>query len=153
MGAHLRRFADDPEKWGEALEKLQSAAHLAPGEEQLFSRLRMSYDAREPAEKGIFLDVAFFFLGRSVDAAKRAWLRCANACGCTLTLCMQCRLLLLSSVCSAAHKNLVTCRCKASVLRHLYLLVGQKLGMLIAGSVRQLRTQTWIPWSAAAFWA
>ena len=153
MGAHLRRFEDDPEKWGEALEKLQNAAHLAPGEEQLFSRLRISYDARGPAEKGMFLDVAFFFMGRSADAAKRAWLGCADACVCTLMLCMQSHLLLHFSVYSAAPKNPNACRCEASALRHLYLLAGQKMGMLIAGSMRQLRIQTWTHWSAAACWA
>ena len=86
MGAHLRRFGADPKKWSEALDKLQNAAQLAPGQEQLFSRLRISYDARGLAEKGMFLDVAFFFLARSADAAKRAWEGCAYARVCTMVV-------------------------------------------------------------------
>ena len=95
MGAHLHCIGYDPEMWSEALDKLQNAAHLAPGEEQLFSRLRISYDACGPAEKGMFLDVAFFFLGRSADAAKRAWLGCAHLCVCTVVLFSQSSLGLL----------------------------------------------------------
>ena len=89
MGAHLQCIGNDPELWSEALDKLQNAAHLAPGEDQLFSRLRISYDARGPAEKGMFLDVAFFFLGRNADAAKRAWLGCAHLFVCTMVICSQ----------------------------------------------------------------
>lgn len=124
MGAHLRCYGADPERWSEALDKLQNATRLALGQEQLFSRLRISYDARGPAEKGMFLDVAFFFLGRSADAAKRAWLGYANACICTLVLCAQarfrcCFLVYLFRVCDAAYMK-HTCRCQAPIVMHLF---------------------------------
>ena len=77
MGTHLRCLGDHPEKWREALVKLQRADRLGPGQEQLFSRLRISFDDLGPAEKDMFLDVACFFQGRSSEAAKRAWLGCA----------------------------------------------------------------------------
>ena len=50
---------------------------LEPGsQEQLFSRLRISYDALGKAAQRTFLDAACFFLGRSVGTAVHAWSRC-----------------------------------------------------------------------------
>ena len=79
MAAHLRCFGHQPGRWSEALVKLQKAERLAPdlGEERLFSRLRISYDALEPSEKSIFLDAACFLLGRRAATAKRVWSGCA----------------------------------------------------------------------------
>ena len=129
MGAHLHCIGNDPEMWSEALDKLQNAAHLAPGDEQLFSRLRISYDARGPAEKGMFLDIAFFFLGRSADAAKRAWLGYAPLCVCTVVPFSQSSLRLLLPCASTKTVSAPACRCSDPLLRHAFLPVGQNMGI------------------------
>ena len=59
--------------WHEALEMLQNAKDLSGGHEQLFASLRISYDALTDYQRRMFLDAAFFFLGRRVDTAKHAW--------------------------------------------------------------------------------
>ena len=76
MGAHLsslRGQKREEEMWGEALRMLQSARDLPAGEERLFASLRISYDALEDDKKRMFLDVAFFLLGRRADTATQAW--------------------------------------------------------------------------------
>ena len=63
--------------WCEALKMLQRAEDLPEEEERLFASLRISYDAlKTNTQKRIFLDAAFFFLGRSADTAKHAWKGC-----------------------------------------------------------------------------
>ena len=76
MGAHLsalRGHVHEQSMWHEALEMLQRARDLPAGEERLFASLRISYDALEDDQKRMFLDTAFFFLGRRPDTAKHAW--------------------------------------------------------------------------------
>ena len=55
---------------------LQRARELPAGVERLFASLRISYDALEKDQKSMFLDTAFFFLGRSADSALHAWKGC-----------------------------------------------------------------------------
>ena len=74
MGAHLGSLTGQQREqggWREALEVLQSAVVL-PEEERLYASLRISYDALEDAQKRMFLDAAFFFLGRRADTAVHA---------------------------------------------------------------------------------
>ena len=66
--------------WCEALDMLEKASELPAGEEQLFASLRISYDALKDDQKRMFLDAAFFFLGRNADTAKRVW----KGCGCNM---------------------------------------------------------------------
>ena len=76
MGAHLssqRRQEYGKKIWHEALEMLQSAADLPAGQEQLFASLRKNYEALDRQQRCMFLDAAFFFLGRRADTAKHAW--------------------------------------------------------------------------------
>ena len=78
MGAHLsslRGQQHEQGRWCQALEILQSAEEL-PEEERLYASLRISYDALEDAQKRMFLDAAFFFLGRRADTAVHAWQGC-----------------------------------------------------------------------------
>ena len=59
--------------WHEALSMLQSAKDLPGAEERLFASLRISYDSLTDDQRCMFLDAAFFFLGRRVDTALHAW--------------------------------------------------------------------------------
>ena len=52
---------------------LQNARDMPSGQERLFASLRISYDSLESSQRRMFLDAAFFFLGRSADTALRAW--------------------------------------------------------------------------------
>ena len=63
--------------WHEALMMLQNARDLPTGVDRLFASLRISYNALEDDQKRMFLDAAFFFLGRRADTALRAWERYA----------------------------------------------------------------------------
>ena len=77
MGAHLsslRGHEREQEMWREALSMLQRARDLPAGQEQLFASLRISYDALEVDQRRMFLDTAFFFLGRRADTAVHAWM-------------------------------------------------------------------------------
>ena len=79
MGAHLsslRGQEHEQEMWHEALVLLKSAEELSDGQELLFESLRISYDALADDQKRMFLDAAFFFLGRRVDTAVHAWIGC-----------------------------------------------------------------------------
>ena len=79
MGAYLsslRGEEGEQELWQEAQRMLQSATDLPDGEEQLFARLRISYNALGDDQRRMFLDAAFFFLGRRADTALRAWTGC-----------------------------------------------------------------------------
>ena len=58
--------------WRKTLEVLQSAKDL-PVEQQLLAGLRISYGALNDVQQRMFLDAAFFFLGRRADTAMRAW--------------------------------------------------------------------------------
>ena len=58
--------------WRKTLEELQSAKDL-PVEQQLLASLRISYGALNDVQQRIFLDAAFFFIGRRADTAIRAW--------------------------------------------------------------------------------
>ena len=74
MGSHLgslRGQEDEVEKWGEAVELLQTARDLP--DQQLFMSLRISYNALSNDQRRMFLDAAFFFLGRRAKTAKHAW--------------------------------------------------------------------------------
>ena len=62
--------------WREALKMLQDARDLPAGQERLFAKLRISYEALEYDQKRMFLDAAFFFLGRGADTAVHAWEGC-----------------------------------------------------------------------------
>lgn len=76
MGAYLsslRGHEHEREMWDEALQMLQSARELPTCREQLFASLRISYEALEDDQKSMFLDAAFFFLGRRADTALHAW--------------------------------------------------------------------------------
>ena len=78
LGAHvssLRGQEREPELLLDALKLLQNARDLPAGQEQVFASLRVSYDALEDEQKNMFLDAAFFFLGRLADTAMRAWER------------------------------------------------------------------------------
>ena len=77
MGAHLSCFGNRPAMWKEALVRLRGARSLGPGQENLFSRLRISYDLLEESEQQLFLDAAFFFLGREADTVRCVWTGCA----------------------------------------------------------------------------
>ena len=80
MGSHLkskRGQRHEQEMWREALDMLQKASELPAGEERLFVSLRISYDALNDDQKRMFLDAAFFFLGRRADTAKHVWKGCA----------------------------------------------------------------------------
>lgn len=80
MGAHLgslRGQEHEQQLWHEALQMLESAEDLPAGEERLFASLRISYDALADDQRRMFLDAAFFFLGRRADTAMRAWKGCA----------------------------------------------------------------------------
>ena len=70
MGAHLSCFGNGPKLWEEALIKLRDAGKLGPGHDNLFSRLRISYDLLDSREQQLFLDAAFFHLGRRADIVK-----------------------------------------------------------------------------------
>ena len=76
MGAHLSTLRgqqrEQQQMWHQALKMLQSASDLPEGE-QLFASLRISYDALKQDQKRMFLDAAFFFLGRRKDTATYAW--------------------------------------------------------------------------------
>lgn len=58
--------------WRKTLEELQSAKDL-PAEQQLLASLRISYGALNDVQQRMFLDAAFFFIGRRADTAIRAW--------------------------------------------------------------------------------
>lgn len=77
MGAHLSSLRgqerEQQQLWHRALKMLQSAKDLPGGEERLFASLRISYDALEEDQRQMFLDAAFFFLGRREDTARHAW--------------------------------------------------------------------------------
>ncbi len=79
MGAYLsslRGQEREQQLWREALQMLRIARELPEGEEQLFESLRISYDAlKEDEQRRMFLDAAFFFLGRRADTAVHAWER------------------------------------------------------------------------------
>lgn len=64
--------------WGEALQMLQKARDLPAGKERLFASLRISYNALEYDQKRMFLDAAFFFLGRRATTAVHAWEGCGT---------------------------------------------------------------------------
>ncbi|KAK9843993.1 hypothetical protein WJX81_001308 [Elliptochloris bilobata] len=82
MASHLRTFGNQPDMWEEALVKLGQADKLGAGkEDQLFVRLRISYDHLSKQQKRMFLDVACFFLGWRADTAKLAWLRRSGFAG------------------------------------------------------------------------
>lgn len=76
MGAHLRRYGEQPDKWRSALDKLRCAQPLGPGKDRLFARLGVSYEMLTPSQQRLFLDAACFFLGLRADTAKHAWQRC-----------------------------------------------------------------------------
>lgn len=73
MCAHLRCFGHQPVHWSEARVKLQKAQRLAPEQDRLFPRLRITYAALEDVEQRMFLDAACHLLGRGVETAKRMW--------------------------------------------------------------------------------
>lgn len=78
MGAHLSSLRGQEHEqggWRAALGMLQSAEEL-PEEERLYASLRISYDALGDAQRRMFLDAAFFFLGRRADTAVHAWQGC-----------------------------------------------------------------------------
>ena len=75
MGAHLRRYVEQPDRWRSALHKLCAAQPLGPGKERLFARLRLSYDMLTEHQQRMFLDTACFFLGKRTDTAKHVWER------------------------------------------------------------------------------
>ena len=82
MGAHFRSIGkrdavNQTEQWIQSLDKLHKAERLGTGHEQLFHRLRISFDELGSSEKQVFLDAACFFLGWRADTVKRAWRRCA----------------------------------------------------------------------------
>ena len=72
----LRGHEYEQEMWREALQMLQRAEDLPEEEERLFASLRISYDALKHTQKRMFLDAAFFFLGRCADTALHAWKGC-----------------------------------------------------------------------------
>ena len=75
MGAYLssiRGHEHERDMWRQALKMLKCAEDL-PEEERLFASLRISYNALKDFQKRMFLDVAFFFLGRRADTAVHAW--------------------------------------------------------------------------------
>ena len=57
--------------WREALEMLQSAEDLP--DQRLFTSLRITYNALKDDQRRMFLDAAYFFLGRRADMAKHVW--------------------------------------------------------------------------------
>ena len=78
MGAYLsslRGREREQQLWRDALNMLQSAEDMPEGEERLFASLRISYTALKSDQRRMFLDAAFFFLGRRVDTALPAWER------------------------------------------------------------------------------
>ena len=80
MGAYLgslRGREHEQEMWHEALKMLQNARDLPAGIDRLFASLMISYNALQDDQKRMFLDAAFFFLGRRADIALRAWERYA----------------------------------------------------------------------------
>ena len=62
--------------WREARDMLRDAADLPAGREGLFTSLRRCYDTLDDKSRTMFLDAAFFFLGRREDTANNAWKRC-----------------------------------------------------------------------------
>ena len=75
LGAHLstlRGQEREQKMWLEAKKMLQDAEEL-PSQEQLFARLRITYEALAYDQKRMFLDAAFFFLGRHAETAIHAW--------------------------------------------------------------------------------
>lgn len=84
MGAHLgslRGRENEQRRWREALEVLQSVKELSE-EQRLSTSLCISYGALTDAQACMFLDAAFFFLGRRADTMVHAW----QGCGWTLSL-------------------------------------------------------------------
>ena len=82
LGVHLRSLRGqerEQKMWHEALKMLREAKNLPTGRDQLFARLRISYDALDGNQKRMFLGAAFFFLDRDVDTALHAW----EGYGCT----------------------------------------------------------------------
>ena len=74
MGAHLsslRGLEDEEEAWCEALKMLMEAED--PPDRRLFASLSISYNGLKADQRRMFLDAAFFFLGRRADTAKHAW--------------------------------------------------------------------------------
>ena len=66
------------QRWTGALESLQlGEAPEGSAEDQLFARLRLSYDDLAPRLQSMFLDAACFFVGKPVGAALAAWGACA----------------------------------------------------------------------------
>ena len=76
VGAHLSTFRgqeQEQDMWHEALMTLQKARKLSTWTQRLFASLRISYDALQQDQMRMFLDTAFFFLGRRADTAVHAW--------------------------------------------------------------------------------
>ena len=103
MGAHLsslRGQENEQDMWRESLKMLQSSHELPAAEERLFASLRISYDALEDSQKRMFLDTAFFFLGRRITTALSAW----EGYGCNATHSQSCFLLILLALRSGRRK-------------------------------------------------
>lgn len=71
IGAHLRKAPE--QKWRAVSERLHSGEIAGPGQEKVFARLQLSYDALNWRLKDMFLDVACIMLGMDVDTALRVW--------------------------------------------------------------------------------
>ena len=87
IGAHLRKAPE--QKWRVVSERLHSGEIAGPGQEKVFARLQLSYDALSCRLKDMFLDVACMMLGMDVDTALRVWGegsadRLEDLCSCSL---------------------------------------------------------------------
>ncbi len=72
MGSHLN--SRDRGDWEEAAQLLQEGCDVGIDEDQqIFKRLKISYDALDSYRKEMFLDVACLLLGRTEEFAGYVW--------------------------------------------------------------------------------
>ncbi|CAM6083706.1 unnamed protein product [Calypogeia fissa] len=74
IGSYLRGREGDTIYWEQTIDKLGKAEAIRGGQEdEVWGRLRVSYDGLAPKEKKMFIEAAIYFNGEPLERALAAW--------------------------------------------------------------------------------